>query len=275
MSKKVNKIVIYGKGGIGKSMIASNLSIVYAKQGLRVLQVGCDPKHDSVRSLLRESKEITTVMDIVTKKPRANITKDDIIMKGKNNIDCIECGGPKAGVGCAGRGISLMFEILSDFGVINSGKYDVIIYDILGDVVCGGFAAPLKLTFGEKVFIVISEELASLYAANNISQAIIHYEENGIYLGGLILNLRDNQADLKHVYNFARKLNSSILAKIPRSKEISEADYRNKTVIEAYSDSDIAKIFSTLADKILFCKKKTSKELKYIDEEVFYTLFSR
>lgn len=273
--KKVNKIVIYGKGGIGKSMIASNLSTIYAKKGMKVLQVGCDPKHDSTRPLLMEHKDITTVMDIATKKLRANITKDDIIMKGKNNIDCIECGGPKPGVGCAGRGISLMFEILSDFGIINSGEYDLIIYDILGDVVCGGFAAPLKLTFGEKVFIVTSEELASLYAANNISEAIIHYKRNGIYLGGLILNLRDNQADLKHVYNLAKELNCSVLAKIPRSKKISEADYQNKTAIEAYPDSELTGIFSALAERILSSKKNRSKELKAINEEMFYKMFSR
>ncbi|MDD5654065.1 MAG: AAA family ATPase [Candidatus Omnitrophota bacterium] len=268
--KKVNKIVIYGKGGIGKSMIASNLSMIYARQGLKVLQIGCDPKHDSTIRLLGERQKIRTVMDIVAKKSPVNLTGNDVaslIMKGKNNIDCIECGGPKPGVGCAGRGILLMSEILSDAGVINGGEYDVIVFDILGDVVCGGFAAPLKLNFAEKVFIAISEELASLYAANNIAQAVLHYKNNGIYLGGLILNLRDNNADLKHVSRFAKKLNADILAKIPRSKKITDAEHRNNTAVEAYPSSDVARIFSGLAKDILECKKTSSRKLRYIGEE--------
>jgi nitrogenase iron protein NifH len=273
MAKTANKIVIYGKGGIGKSTIASNLSMVYAKRGQKVLQVGCDPKHDSTIWLLKDKNKITTVMDAATQKSRMSITRDDIIMKGKNNIDCIECGGPKAGVGCAGRGISLMFEILNDLDIIN--RYDTVIFDVLGDVVCGGFAAPLKLNFAEKVFIVISEEFASLYAANNISQAVTYYGYNGIYLGGLILNLRDNQADIKRVQDFARRLNSTILAKIPRSREIAAADIKSKTVVEAYSGSAVSGEFSSLADKIRLCRKSSSKKVKPIEEGALYKIFSR
>jgi len=269
---RINKIVLYGKGGIGKSTIASNLSMVFAKNNLRVLQIGCDPKHDSTIWLLN-GKKIKTVMELASEKNVKDITKSDIITKGIKNIDCIECGGPKPGVGCAGRGISLMFEVLTDLEIINSKEYDVIIYDVLGDVVCGGFAAPLKLNFGEKVFIVISEEISSLYAANNISQGILQYEYNGIYLGGLILNLRDNHANLKHVYEFAEKLNSDVLIEIPRSKEISDVEYKHKTVIEEYPSSKIAKIFSTLADRILSSKKNTTRKLNYINEDDFYNIF--
>lgn len=269
MKKKLQKIIIYGKGGIGKSMIASNLSMVYANQNLRVLQIGCDPKHDSIIHLLKE-KKIATVMDAFLKKHR-NIKKEDIIMKGKNNIDCIECGGPKPGTGCAGRGISLMFEILNDLSILDD--YDVIIYDVLGDVVCGGFAAPLKLGFGEKVFIVLSEELSSLYVAKNIIYAVNYYKTNRIYLGGLILNLRDNQADLKHFHRFAEKANADILEKIPRSKKIAQAESDSKTVVEKYPSSDISRIFSELADKILICNKNTVKKPRYIDDEIFYKIF--
>ncbi|MBN1899510.1 MAG: AAA family ATPase [Spirochaetes bacterium] len=271
MSKKTNKIVLYGKGGIGKSTIASNLSMIYARQGLKVLQVGCDPKHDSTSSLLKNRKEMKTVMDIVINKRRSEIVKDDFIIRGKKGIDCIECGGPQAGVGCAGRGISLMFEILNDLDIID--KYDMVIFDVLGDVVCGGFAAPLKLNFADRVFIVVSEEFASLYAANNIARAIIHYEYNGIYLGGLIINLRDNQADLKNVHIFAQRLNTTVLAVIPRSKKISEADYKNQTMIEAYPDSDLSRKFLDLANRILRCKKNNLNKLKPIEENNLYEVF--
>ena len=247
---KVNKIVIYGKGGIGKSMIAANLSMVFAKRGLKVLQVGCDPKRDSTIGILGERIKVKTVMDMVIKRGSIKLTKEDIIMHGHDNVDCIECGGPKPGVGCAGRGILLMFEILSDTGLISSGEYDVIIFDVLGDVVCGGFAAPLKINFADKIFIVTSEEPASLYAANNIAQAVRQYEYNGVYLGGLILNLRDNGSSLKHVRKFTDKLNASILASIPRSRKISDAEFKRKTLIELYPRSDVALIFADLAGKI-------------------------
>jgi nitrogenase iron protein NifH len=244
----------------------------YAKQNLRVLQIGCDPKHDSTIRFLR-GKEIATVMDLANENELMNFKKNDIVTKGIKNIDCIECGGPKPGVGCAGRGISLMAEILNDLNIINSNDYDVVIFDVLGDVVCGGFAAPLKLNFGEKIFIIISEELASLYAANNISRAIKHYEYNGIYLGGLILNLKDNQADLKYVYKFAKKLNTNILAKIPRSKEIVDAEYKCKTVIEEYPSSVITTTFTALANKILTRDKNNSKKINPIKEKNFYKIF--
>jgi nitrogenase iron protein NifH len=272
---KVGKFVIYGKGGIGKSMLAGNLAMVYARRNLKVLQVGCDPKHDSTAHLLGPGKKITTVMDVVSRKDPRRVSKNDIVFTGINNIDCIECGGPKPGVGCAGRGISLMFEIMSDLALIERGKYDVVIFDVLGDVVCGGFAAPLKLNFAEKVFIVISEEPASMYAANNISQAVNHYAYNGIYLGGLILNLRDNDSAKKYPYEFAKRLNSRILAEIPRSKKVCEAEYRNKTAVEAYPGSDIAKIFSALADKVLSSGKGSGKAPKFMDEEVLAGFFAK
>lgn len=271
-TSKLNKIVIYGKGGIGKSMIASNLSMIYAQQNLRVLQIGCDPKHDSTIRFSK-GKEMPTFMDMASKKDPENLTKSDIVTEGIKSIDCLECGGPKPGVGCAGRGISLMSETLDKLNIINKDDYDIVIFDVLGDVVCGGFAVPLKLNFGEKIFIVISEELASLYAANNISQAIKHYEYNGSYLGGLILNLRDNQADLKYVYKFAKKLNTDILVEIPRSKEIADAEYKCKTVIENYPNSNIKAIFSTLANKILACEKSASRKLNCIKEKDFYNIF--
>ncbi|MFA5115968.1 MAG: nitrogenase iron protein [Candidatus Omnitrophota bacterium] len=264
---KASKIVIYGKGGIGKSMIAGNLSILYAKRGLKVLQIGCDPKHDSTRQVLGRGGKISTVMDVVSGKDLSSVAKEDIVFKGARNVDCIECGGPKPGVGCAGRGISLMFEILGNTGIIERGKYDVVIFDALGDVVCGGFAAPLRAGFADKAFIVISEELASLYAANNITQAVTHYAYNGIYLGGLILNLRDNGADVKHVYNFAGKLNTRILARIPRSEEITAAEHLNKTAAQEYPVSDITRVFSSLADNILSCGRKDTGKLRHIEED--------
>lgn len=270
--KKKNRIVIYGKGGIGKSMIAANLSMVYARKGRKVLQVGCDPKHDSTLWLLRDRKEMRTVMERLTAQGGADLAAGDILMKGKEGVGCIECGGPAAGVGCAGRGITLMFDVLTKLGLMNS--YDMVIFDVLGDVVCGGFAAPLKLDFADKVFVAVSEEFASLYAANNIARAVAHYAYNGVYLAGLILNLRDNRADTGPVCAFARRLKAPLLAVVPRSGRIAKADFEKKTVVEKYPHSDEAGIFSSLAKKILKCRRDPRAQTVPLDEETLYGLFS-
>jgi nitrogenase iron protein NifH len=268
MIKKQQKIVIYGKGGIGKSTIASHLSYVYAEQGLKVLHVGCDPKHDSSMRLRKEEK-IKTVMDLKTK--NLSLSVENIIIRGRLGIDCVECGGPHAGVGCAGLGISLMFDIFQELNLL--ANYDLIIYDVLGDVVCGGFAAPLKLNFSDKVFIVISEELASLHAALNIAHAINYYKQNGIYLGGLILNLRDNSSNFKPTVLFAKKLNTSILERIPRSSEIIKTENGKTTVFDEFPKSDVARHLRILAAKILKIEKKSSKKLRIFGEDEFQKIF--
>ncbi len=270
----MEKIIIYGKGGIGKSFIAANLSLTYAKQGKRVLHVGCDPKHDSTLSLLGNQPQ-RTVIDLINEKGRENLKKEDFIIKGIGGIDCIEAGGPKPGVGCAGHGISLMFEVLSSFDVIDPDNYDVVIYDVLGDVVCGGFAAPLKLNFGEKIVVVVSEEIMSLYAANNIMKAINHYQYNGIYLSGLILNVRDNSSGLAHLQQFKRSVSARFLGKIPRSRLVVASEYRKLPVIEMFPDSKIHSIFRRISTSITKTSRENTKDPKPLAQDEFSGMFDR
>jgi len=200
---------------------------------------------------------------------------DRIMTKGVYDIDCIECGGPKSGVGCAGRGVSRMFEILEDLKVLEQKKYDVVIFDVLGDVVCGGFAAPLKKDYADKVFIVVSEEIMSLYAANKISQAVLQYEDNGVYLGGLIVNCRDNAVSHDHLQRFIKKLNANIVGVVPRSKEIVTAEHRHRTVVEAFPKSAVAKVFTALAGKILRTTKKTAKRPVCLEDADFNAIIMK
>ena len=159
----MQKLAFYGKGGIGKSTIAAGVSMALAEKDMRVLHVGCDPKHDSTLALVKGGK-ITTVIDKLFSMPVGSMSGADLIMKGKHGIDCIESGGPEPGIGCGGRAVSRMFEILEQIGVMDESRYDVTVFDVLGDVVCGGFAAPLRSAFAPKVVIVLSEELAAAYA---------------------------------------------------------------------------------------------------------------
>lgn len=260
---KMEKIAIYGKGGIGKSTIASNLSYIYAKKGMKVLHVGCDPKHDSTINIT--DKRIKTVME--TGLNAWCEGKKEIITKGVLGIDCIECGGPTPGVGCAGRGVLKMFEIIEEEGILKKGEYDIVLFDVLGDVVCGGFAAPLKAGFADKVFIVTSEEIMSLYAANNIIHAVKTYEANEISLGGIIVNVRDNSSSLEHIKKFSEYTNTKILSTIPRDNLIGEAEKQKKTVIEKYPSSDVSKKLEILAEKILEINKKKSLKPRIMGEK--------
>ncbi len=161
------KIAIYGKGGIGKSTISSNLSAVFSIKGKKVLHIGCDPKGDSTRNLI--GKKIPTVINQL--KLKSELEKEDIIFKGFNGVECIEAGGPDAGKGCAGRGIVTMMEELEDLKVFEEER-DIVIYDVLGDVVCGGFAVPMRESYADTIYIVTSSEFMSIYAANNIMKSI-------------------------------------------------------------------------------------------------------
>lgn len=229
------------------------MSVAFAQKGLKVLHVGCDPKHDSTIHIAE--KPVTTVLEMEDYK--------EIVTKGKENIDCIECGGPPPGVGCAGRGILKMFEVLEK--EIDTEMYDVILFDVLGDVVCGGFAAPLRSGFADKVVIVTSEEIASLYAANNIIKAIQMYAENGAYLAGIIHNVKDNTIPEKQVTDFSKKAGTSILAKIPRDSLIHEAEQVKKTILHYDPDSKTSKMFIRLAATLLDIQKDDSKKIKSLE----------
>jgi len=218
---RVQRLVFYGKGGIGKSTISSNVSCALAMLGRRVLHVGCDPKHDSTIALMR-GEMIPTMLDRCFDRA---VSADGLVSISPDGVHCVETGGPQAGVGCAGRGISLALEIFERADLLSPLRYDAAVYDLLGDVVCGGFAAPLRRGVGEKVVIVTSEEVMSLYAANNVARAITTYASNGIVCAGLVVNLRDETEDLSPVEGFAAHLNAPVLAVFRRDKAVRDAEY--------------------------------------------------
>ncbi len=251
----MERIVVLGKGGVGKSTIVSNLGVIYALDGLRVLNVGCDPKHDSSISLV-PGNFIETFME---KQLRAREKgrdylwdREELLVRGRLGIDCVEAGGPEPGVGCAGRGISLMLDAFMETNLLEQGAYDVCLFDVLGDVVCGGFAAPLRMGFGEKLLIVVSEELMSLYAANNIARAVKTYAANGVFLAGLAANVRDGRRDRSPLEHFAKMLDTRILEYIPRDPTVREAEYRGEqTAVELSPASPFSRALRSLAEKLL------------------------
>jgi|GEM_PF-1319908 len=263
----MERLVVFGKGGIGKSTISCGISASLAAKGQRVLHVGCDPKHDSTAALLR-GRMIEPVVDRIEK--IKGVAIEDIVVRSPIGIDCVEAGGPAAGVGCGGRGITRMLEIFNEAGLLEPGRYDTALYDVLGDVVCGGFAAPLRKGIGNKVVIVTSEELMALYAANNIARAVVHYANNGIALAGLVVNIKDQNADRGVVERFAERIGTQILAWIPRDPLIREAEYKRTTVIEMAPHAPISKTLRELADHLINLDITDTPLPTPFDEENFY-----
>jgi len=239
------KLAIYGKGGIGKSTIATALCVSYAARGKKVLFVGCDPKHDASMKLVAEFP-VRTIMGTMAAYGERNLRLDHFVMSGRHGIDCIEIGGPEPGVGCAGRGITKAFEILGRlrFGWAN---YDAVVYDVLGDVVCGGFAAPLYAARAEQVYVVASGEVMSLFAANNVCHAVRRFAGGGVVLGGLIGNARDVAGEKVLLERFARRLRTKLVAFFSRSDLVQEAERARRTVVEFAPGSAISRQFDALA----------------------------
>jgi len=245
----MKKIAIYGKGGIGKSTTVSNVSAAMAKMGLTVLQIGCDPKADSTRNLT-EGKNITTVLDTLRDKGDAELS--DIVKLSPTGVFCVESGGPVPGVGCAGRGIITAFEKLEELDVYEKYKPEVVLYDVLGDVVCGGFAMPIRGGYADEVCIVTSGEMMSLYAASNIAQAIKSFgKRKYATLRGLILNSKNIENEYDLVTKAAGEIETSIIYKIPRSQTVQDAENMGKTVVEAFPDSEMAFHYRNLAEILL------------------------
>lgn len=265
----MEKIAIYGKGGVGKSVIATSLSAYFGRLGKRVLHVGCDPKHDSAIRLVDGDKPITTVLDVLAANPNIAST-EGILHRGRYAIDCCEAGGPAPGLGCGGRGVARTLEFLEEMEVMTRGNYDVVVFDVLGDVVCGGFAAPLRQGFAEKVLIVISEEPMALFAANNIAKAINTYHENGVALGGFVASLKTPDADRDMLRRFAAALSSTVLAFIPRDQLITKAEREHKTVLEYAPDSPTAREFEALARTVIALDPLTLPLPTPLGEEAFF-----
>lgn len=255
----IRKIAIYGKGGIGKSTTTSNLSAALSHKGYRVMQIGCDPKADSTKTLMG-GKRIPTVLEQLREKGE-DLILEDIVYKGYNDILCVESGGPMPGIGCAGRGIISAFEKLEELNAFKVFQPDIVIYDVLGDVVCGGFAMPIREGYAKEVFIVSSGEMMSLYAANNIAQAIKNYGKRGYArLGGLILNAKNIENEQDIVQKAVDEIGTQIVAYIPRCGDIQKAEEKGGTIFETLENSIMKNVYSKLADEILHISQDIAKK---------------
>jgi nitrogenase iron protein NifH len=250
----MKQIALYGKGGIGKSTTCTNISAALSGMGLDILQIGCDPKRDSTRMLMK-GRLIPTVMDQVREQGDKEITPGDVVFTGYGGVRCVEAGGPEPGVGCAGRGIIATFQVLERLGALHA---DVVLYDVLGDVVCGGFAMPMREGYAQEVYLVTSGELMSLYAANNICKAIKRLSGRSrgqCRLGGVICNAKNLPDEEELVATFAERIGSTLIQFIPRDPIVQRAELNRMTVIEFAPDTEQAEVYRILAGKILRNKR--------------------
>jgi len=246
----LKKIAIYGKGGIGKSTTTANISAALGEMGYKVMQIGCDPKADST-SMLMNGRPVPTILDI-SRISNVKVSLGDIVFRGFGGVLCAECGGPTPGVGCAGRGIIASFEKLESLNFYEMYQPDVIFYDVLGDVVCGGFAMPLRKGYAEEVYIVTSGEKMSLFAARYIARAVEQFEGRGYAkLKGIILNARGVADESEHVKKAAEEMSTEVVAEIPRDPTIQVCEDENMTVIEGAPDSPLADTYRRLAQRIM------------------------
>ncbi len=254
-------MAIYGKGGIGKSTVAANVAAALAESGKEVLLVGCDPKADTTLPLLGERSR--TVLDAFRS---GRVDRDDVVHEGDFGVLCVESGGPEPGVGCAGRGVLKALQTLEELGVFDD--VDVVIYDVLGDVVCGGFAMPLRHGYADVVFVVTSPEPMAIYAANNICKGVAnHAKTGGAKLGGLVNNARAPEIDPYTVKEFASEVGVDVIYELPFLPEVRRAEAARKTVIAAFPDSEAADVFRELADLMLRAEGTVPEPLP--DERLF------
>lgn len=244
----MRQVAIYGKGGIGKSTTTQNLTAGLGEMGNKIMIVGCDPKADSTRLILGGLAQ-QTVLDTLREEGE-DIDLDLVLKDGFANIKCVESGGPEPGVGCAGRGIITSISLLERLGAYEE-DLDYVFYDVLGDVVCGGFAMPIREGKAKEIYIVASGEMMALYAANNISKGIQKYAKTGgVRLGGIICNSRkvDGESDL--VSAFAKELGSQMIHFVPRDNMVQRAEIHKKTVIDYDPSCNQADEYRSLAKKI-------------------------
>ena len=244
---KTRRVAFYGKGGIGKSTIASNVSALLAMQGKKVLHIGCDPKADSTRLLCKE--RIKTVLEVLEEKDYPE--REDLVYRSESGVWCVESGGPEAGNGCAGMGIITAMKELERIGVLEE-DWDVIIYDVLGDVVCGGFSVPMRQGYVDRVYIVSSADFMSLYAANNILKGVVSYSDERNLLGGFVFNHIREQEEECIAEEFTNRVKGRMAAIVRESKELKLADFRKEIYTQNMSapDSENWKSFCRLSEDI-------------------------
>ena len=253
------KVAIYGKGGVGKSTVTSNLSAALASLGKRVIQIGCDPKADSTANLL-SGNPVMPVMNYMREHDEEPTSLDQITREGFGGVLCIETGGPTPGLGCAGRGIITTFSLLEELELFEKYKPDAVLYDVLGDVVCGGFAAPIREGYAEKVLIVTSGEKMALYAADNINSAVNNFQDRSYAkVRGIVMNRRAVEGEEEKVRAFAEKTGLPIVADIPRTNDIIHYEDMGKTVIEGDPTLEVSKRFLDLARLLIEEDEKDSK----------------
>jgi nitrogenase iron protein NifH len=253
----MRQIAIYGKGGIGKSTVSSNLSMALRERGLAVMQVGCDPKRDSTRSLTG-GRMIPTVLETLREHLRAGrdqsaITLEDIVFEGEAGVRCVESGGPEPGVGCAGRGVLTALQILKDLKAFDTYHLDVVVYDILGDVVCGGFAQPIRAGYAQEIYLLCSGAFMSIYASNNIAKGIRRLARRGdTGLAGVICNSGGEDAFEQSVLGeFAETLGTRLIQFVPRSPVIQACEVEGQTVLQHSPQSVEGDVFRELAQRVL------------------------
>jgi nitrogenase iron protein NifH len=248
--EKIRQIAFYGKGGIGKSTTSQNTLAAMAEMGQRILIVGCDPKADSTRLILH-CKAQTTVLHLAAERGAVeDLELEEVVLTGFRGIRCVESGGPEPGVGCAGRGIITAINFLEENGAYQD--VDFVSYDVLGDVVCGGFAMPIREGKAQEIYIVTSGEMMAMFAANNISRGILKYAHTGgVRLGGLICNSRKVDREIDLISTLAARLSTQMIHFVPRDNIVQHAELRRMTVNEYAPESNQANEYRTLATKII------------------------
>jgi len=246
----MRQLAIYGKGGIGKSTTAQNTVAGLASLGKKCMIVGCDPKADSTRLILH-AKAQSTVMDLVRERGTVDdLEVDDVLKIGYGGIRCVKSGGPEPGVGCAGRGVITAINFLEENGAYVP-DLDFVFYDVLGDVVCGGFAMPIREGKAEEIYIVVSGEMMAMYAANNIAKGILKYASSGkVRLAGLICNSRNTDREADLIEALAKRLGTQMIHFVPRDNQVQRAELRRMTVIEYSAEHPQAEVYRELARKI-------------------------
>jgi len=247
----LRQCAIYGKGGIGKSTTTQNLVAAMAEAGKKVMIVGCDPKADSTRLILH-SKAQNTIMEMAAEAGTVeDLELEDVLKTGYSEIKCVESGGPEPGVGCAGRGVITAINFLEEEGAYDE-ELDFVFYDVLGDVVCGGFAMPIRENKAQEIYIVVSGEMMAMYAANNISKGIVKYANSGsVRLAGLICNSRETDREDELIEALAGRLGTTMIHFIPRDNAVQRAEIRRMTVIEYDPTAKQADEYRALASKVI------------------------